>query len=85
MEYETWFDGNIRLIAADPTLPMDFRNYTNLKFVDDGPPIAHAVAAGSSRPECGTDNRVLPYGYPWSDPIPNWWQRCPHCVTFRTL
>ncbi len=71
VDYETWFHGNVRLVAADPTRPIDNANYRNITFVSDGPPVAHTVAVGASRPECGTDVQVLPHGFQWPDPIPD--------------
>jgi hypothetical protein len=85
MEFETWFHGNIRAIVADPAQSVKARDYTNIKIIRDGPPIAHAVAAGSSRAECGTDVQVLPHGFPWSHPVPDWWERCPECVARQPL
>ncbi|MFE3190960.1 hypothetical protein ACFXHA_18255 [Nocardia sp. NPDC059240] len=85
MEYEIRFHGNSRLVAANPALPIEFGNYTNITAITDGPPIAHAVAAGSSRPECGAEVRVLPHGFPWSHPIPDWWNRCTKCVALHPI
>jgi hypothetical protein len=60
VEYQMWLRGNHRAVAADPTVPPDPDNpYSNLTFVMDGPVIAHAVAAGTSQPECGVEEKVL--------------------------
>jgi hypothetical protein len=65
MKYETWFWGNVRVVAKDPSMPIDAGgDYANVELVQDGPPIAHAVAAGASTPECGTTMRVLPEAWP---------------------
>jgi hypothetical protein len=61
MKYETWFSGNVRVVAKDPSMPIDAGgDYSNVELVQDGPPIAHAVAAGTSTPECGTTVRHSP-------------------------
>jgi hypothetical protein len=82
VEYETWFCGNARAVPKDPTLPLDAGNdYSNVTFVQDGPPVAHAVAPGLNTPVCGSTSRILPHGFLWRDPIPEHWERCPACLT----
>lgn len=79
--YETWFFGNVRLVPKDPSRPLNAGgDYSNVALVQDGPPIAHAVASGASVPECGSTSRLLPHGHPWTDPIPEHWVRCPECL-----
>jgi hypothetical protein len=100
VEYQMWLRGNHRAVAADPTVPPDPDNpYSNLTFVMDGPVIAHAVAAGTSQPECGVEEKVLiprvprwPHSVPedwipWSDPIPEDedWVRCSACLSLHPL
>ena len=86
MDYETWFWGNIRVVPKDPSLPIDAGgDYSNVRLVQDGPPIAHAVAPGSSTPECGTTARVLPHGFPWKAPIPAHWERCAECLRMHAV
>ncbi|GAB2722415.1 hypothetical protein GCM10027089_52940 [Nocardia thraciensis] len=84
--YETWFWGNFRVVVTDPPLPPDPDNpYSNFTIVSDGPPVAHAVAAGSSRPECGAVEKILPHGFPWPHPIPEHWVRCSACLGLHPL
>jgi hypothetical protein len=80
VEYETWFWGNVRVVPKDPALPIDAGDdYSNVAIVQDGPPIAHAVAPGQRTPVCGTTSRVLPYGTLWTEPLPEQLERCPGC------
>jgi hypothetical protein len=80
VEYETWFCGNTHVEAKDPRLPLNSGgDYSNVRIVQDGPPVAHAVAAGSHTPECGAAG-ILPHGFPWTHPVPSHWQRCPVCT-----
>jgi hypothetical protein len=60
-------------------------DYSNVELVQDGPPIAHAVAPGTSTPECGTAVRVLLHGFPWKAPVPAHWQRCPECLRMHPV
>jgi hypothetical protein len=82
MEYEMWFWGNVRVVPKDPTLPLDSGgDYSNVKLVQDGPPVAHAVKPGTNVPECGTAGQILPYGFPWTHQLPSHWQRCASCLS----
>lgn len=86
MEYETWFCGNVRAVPKDPTLPpIRSNDYSNVAFVHDGPPVAHAVAAGTNVPECRTTERILPHGFPWTHPLPGHWQRCTSCLSYHPV
>ena len=77
-----WFEGRARIVPRDPVLPLGSRDdYSNVTFVRDGPPLAHAVEPGSTVPECGAAGRVLPHGFPWSHPVPSHWQRCASCLS----
>lgn len=81
VEYEVWFWGNVRVVPKDPSLPLDAGgDYSNVSFVRDGPPTAHAVAPGLSTPVCGSASRLLPFGFMWTDPLPEFWERCPSCL-----
>ena len=78
MEYETWLWANVRVWPKDPMLPLNSSgDYSNVAFAQDGPP----VARGGNIPECGTSLRILPWGVPWTNPIPDYWQRCPSCLS----
>lgn len=82
MEYQTWFSGRVRVVPRDPAFPLDSGgDYSNVTFVHDGPPIAHAVEPGSIVPECAAAGRILPYGFPWAHSIPGHWQRCASCLS----
>ncbi|RBO93608.1 hypothetical protein DFR74_10224 [Nocardia puris] len=80
MEYEMWFFGNVR-VEHDPDIPPDAdRPYSQYRFTIDGPPIAHAVAAGTGKAVCGNADRILPHGRSWADAIPDGNVRCPDCL-----
>jgi hypothetical protein len=83
--YEMWVRGNLRTRAVDPALPPDPNNpYSNLEIIEEGVPVAHAVAAGSGRPDCGAE-RIVPCEVPWSRPLPETWVRCPICIGLHPL
>jgi hypothetical protein len=86
VDYETWFCGNVRVVPRDPALPLNSNgDYSNVAFIHDGPPVAHAVTPGSHIPECGTVGRILPHGFPWTHPVPDHWQRCTACLSLHPV
>ena len=51
-----------------------------------GRPKWHAVRVEDGRAVCGTaQRRLLPMGYPWSDPVPDHIERCPDCLRMHPL
>jgi hypothetical protein len=79
--YETSFWSGLRWFLRDPTLPTNPDDpYSNLGFVRENAPLAHAVAAGTNDPECGTTQSLVATGEPWTEPLPDGSERCPLCM-----